>query len=102
MDEYIKREDALNALLYEMVGTGYQSRAMLAIDTIPIANVAPRAEVAREIFAEIDKIIADIQSDNYLRNLGIGFISNDEKTTEQKLAELRKKYESEGSDDVKV
>ena len=57
------------------------------------------SDVAREIFEEIDKIIAGIQADNYLRKLGFGFISKDEKTIEQKLAELKKKYESEGVDD---
>ena len=50
-----------------------------------------------EIFEEIDKIIADIQADKYLRKLGVDFIFKDEKTTEQKLAELKKKYESEGA-----
>lgn len=44
MDEYIKREDALNALLSEMVGTGYQARAMDAIKFIPFADVVPKSE----------------------------------------------------------
>lgn len=34
MDEYIKREDALDAVLFALVGTGYQSRAIYAISDI--------------------------------------------------------------------
>lgn len=56
MDEYIKREDALNALLDEMVGTGYQSRAMGAIKFIPAFDVVPKSEVVK-IFEEIDSMI---------------------------------------------
>ena len=51
MDEYIKREDALDALLYALVGTGYQSRAMDAIKDVPTADVVPKSEVIKE-FAE--------------------------------------------------
>lgn len=39
MAEYIKREDALDTLRYEMSGTGYQSRAISAIKYIPAVNV---------------------------------------------------------------
>lgn len=39
MAEYIKREDALDTLRYEMSGTGYQSRAISAVKYIPAANV---------------------------------------------------------------
>lgn len=53
MDEYIKREDALDAVLFALVGTGYQSHALDAVRYAPTADVAPRAEVAREIFREI-------------------------------------------------
>lgn len=56
MDEYIKREDALDAVLFALVGTGYQSMAIRAIRDAPTADVAPRAEVAREIFEEIEEI----------------------------------------------
>lgn len=41
MDEYIKREDALDAVLFAMAGTGYQSRAISAIRDVPTADVAP-------------------------------------------------------------
>ena len=56
MDEYIKREDALDAVLFALAGTGYQSRAIDAIRDVSTADVAPRAEAAREIFEEIEKI----------------------------------------------
>jgi hypothetical protein len=39
MDEYIKREDALDAVLFALSGTGYQSTAILAIRDIPTADV---------------------------------------------------------------
>ena len=58
MDEYIKREDALDAVLFALVGTGYQSRALDAVRYVPAVDVTPRAEVAREIFEEIEKIVA--------------------------------------------
>lgn len=41
MAEYIEREEALEALLYEMCGTGYQTTAMMAVRRIPAADVAP-------------------------------------------------------------
>lgn len=41
MDEYIERKAALDALLIEMCGTGYQSRAMSAIRFLPAADVIP-------------------------------------------------------------
>lgn len=39
MSEYIKREDATDALLFELSGTGYQSRAISAIKYIPSVKV---------------------------------------------------------------
>ena len=41
MAEYIDREEALISLLYGMVMTGYQSRAMDCVRFIPAADVAP-------------------------------------------------------------
>lgn len=41
MAEYIEREAALDSLLIEMCGSGYQSRAMSAIRLLPAADVAP-------------------------------------------------------------
>ena len=85
MDEYIKREDALDAVLFALVGTGYQSRAIYAIRDVPTADVAPKSEVAREIFEEIDK--------EYGENCGAYRI--DDLTYGQLwdfLAELKKKY----------
>lgn len=57
MDEYIKREDALDAVLFALVGTGYQSRAIYAVRDVPTADIVPRAEVAT-IFEEIEKIMS--------------------------------------------
>ena len=116
MDEYIKREDALDAVLFALCGTGYQSRAIGAIRDISTADVVPksevlaleneierlkyildsyalqygtvmdqhlviekeRAEVAREIFEEIEKHRDKIH--------GIALLLPEE------LAELKKKY----------
>lgn len=36
---YIKREDALDAVLFALVGTGYQSNAIYAIRDVPTADV---------------------------------------------------------------
>ena len=41
MAEYIEKEAALDSLLFEMCGTGYQSRAMSAVEKLPAASVAP-------------------------------------------------------------
>ena len=38
--EYIDRDKARDTLLYEMVGTGYQSQAVSAIEFVPTADVA--------------------------------------------------------------
>jgi hypothetical protein len=73
MDEYIKREDALDAVLFALVGTGHQSKAIYAIRDVPTADVIPKefltrkedeayergyaegkSDAAREILAEIE------------------------------------------------
>ena len=41
MSEYIDRQDAYDAVLFAMCGTGYQSDATWAIDGVPAADVAP-------------------------------------------------------------
>ena len=86
MDEYIKREDALDAVLFALVGTGLQSSAIYAIRELPTADVVPKSEVerlqkyntdvafkhyndgkkdvAREIFEEIDKFIRTVYEIN--------------------------------------
>lgn len=40
MDEYIKREDALDAVLFALAGTGHQSKAILAIREVPTSAIA--------------------------------------------------------------
>lgn len=39
MSEYIKQEDALDAVLFALVGTGHQSKAIYAIRDIPTTDV---------------------------------------------------------------
>jgi hypothetical protein len=65
MDEYIKREDALDAVLFALVGTGYQSRAIYAIRDVPTADVAPRAEVVNKICCKIEEEIVAALESNY-------------------------------------
>ncbi len=38
MNEYINREDALDAVLFALVGTGQQSKAITAIRELPTAD----------------------------------------------------------------
>lgn len=78
MNEYIKREDALDAVLFAMVGTGYQSNAISAIRYVPSAKVVPKREVAREIFKEIENLFA-VENFRLICN-------------RQAFAELKKKY----------
>ncbi len=65
MDEYIKKEEALDAVLFALVGTGYQSRALDAVRCVPTADVAPRAEVANKICCEIEEEIVAALESNY-------------------------------------
>ena len=44
MDEYIKREYALDAVLFALAGTGLQSTAIYAIRDVPTADVVPKSE----------------------------------------------------------
>ena len=70
MDEYIKREEVLKIIAdncphdkcgdntEEEIGAGWACcYIMKGVENIPTADVAPRAEVAREIFEEMDKIM---------------------------------------------
>lgn len=103
MDEYIKREDALDAVLFALVGTGLQSTAIYAIREVPTAAVVPKSEVeelkkaylhyeettglkqaktdvAREIFEEIEAIKC------------VGLLPS---SWVKQFAELKKKYTEE-------
>lgn len=115
MDEYIKREDALDAVLFALVGTGYQSRAIYAVKDVPTADVAPRAEVdkaywegveyghkdgaalvAREIFEEIKDQLRGIfdffRQDNDIReSCAIMFALSE-------ITKLKKKYTEDQTD----
>jgi hypothetical protein len=48
MDEYIKREDALDAVLFALVGTGLQSTAIYALRDVPATDVVPKSEEGAE------------------------------------------------------
>ena len=70
-------------------------------DFQPTANVAPRAEVAREIFEEIDKLLSVDESGFWTLaecglEEGFSYCETYVHNLRNKLAELRKKYESEG------
>ena len=104
MDEYIKREDALDAVLFALVGTGNQSRAIYAIRDVPTVDVVSKSEVmklvgqcydkcdecrtkcansvAKEIFEEIDRLIHKVLNDEH-------YIMGD---MVYDIAELKKKY----------
>lgn len=60
MDEYIKREDALDAVLFALSGTGYQSRAITAIREISAEDVVPKSWVVREVFWEIYRELSEM------------------------------------------
>ena len=82
-----------DALLEKMKKTNRYFDVKFDIEEMPTANVAPRADVAREIFEEIEKLLclhydaeeyADYPSPHYEANL------------KKDIADLKKKYESEG------
>lgn len=85
MDEYIKREDALDAVLFALVGTGHQSIAIYAIKDVPTADVASKREFAKEIFEEIENLFA-VENFRLICN-------------RQAFAELKKKYTEAKSDE---
>lgn len=78
MEEYIKREDALDAVLFALVGTGYQSNAIWAIRGVETADVVPRSELelnekayeslkqlydndTRELSDNIERLISELE-----------------------------------------
>lgn len=76
MDEYIKREDALDAVLFALCGTGYQSRAIDAIRELPTADVLPKSEVER-LEAQIEHLEAEKQR---LENMLKDFVKDEVST----------------------
>ena len=122
MDEYIKREDALDAVLFALVGTGHQSRAISAIRDVPTADVVPRerfdrvfgnlkavleersedkAEVAREIFEEIEERIATHAFTSKSEDYSDGAYDTIE-WVDSKIAELKKKYTEGEQNDRRI
>lgn len=55
MDEYIRREDALDAVLFALSGTGYQSRAITAIRNVPTATT--KVDMTMDILRTLEKAI---------------------------------------------
>ena len=65
--------------------------AMSFIDDFPEADVAPRAEVAREIFKEIEELFRQHKEGGYYLD-GAWFPERLDLYTEDAFAELKKKY----------
>ena len=85
MDEYIKREDALDAVLFALVGTGHQSKAIDAIRGVPTSDVVPKSEV------EYLKVRLEIQEKAYkslkeLYDMDTEVLVNARKKTEVEVA----------------
>lgn len=57
MDEYIKREDALDAVLFALSGTGYQSRAITAIRDVPTATSNLDMFVVMKVLGCVEKAV---------------------------------------------
>ena len=70
MDEYIKREDAIDAVLYALVCTGVQSRDISAIREVSAADVVPKSECkecgekANKVIVDLQKQLAKVRADN--------------------------------------
>ena len=104
MDEYIKREDALDAVLFALCGTGYQSRAIDAVRELPTADVVPKSEVVK-VLDEIEKTIRGA-----LVLVGFSYKHNQKEMQCKKecyedflgyIAELKKKYTEDKDEDTK-
>lgn len=69
---------------YDLYTSGYDD-AVDAVENAPTADVAPRAEVAREIFWEMDKLLLSITIDEEAEESFVGFDFD-------KYIALKKKY----------
>lgn len=111
-DEYIKRE-AVEEMLEnaQMISDGEYCGYCtedVCIDKIPTADVAPKSEVAREIFAEIEntinnelqnnhKVLPQVEFSNEIWNRISGRI-NALQGIRDFIAELKKKYTEDQND----
>ena len=96
MARYIDAKQIRYCWMYDADGKEHDGVTLQSvIDKVPTADVAPRAEVAREIFDEIEKIIEKHHSECYEYEDGdecdtaityISYLSVD-------IAELKKKYQ---------
>lgn len=63
MDEYIKREDAIKAIIEHPSKIGvFTANAIRAIKDLPTADVAPKSEVANEVIDDIEMYVLGIKS----------------------------------------
>lgn len=65
INEYIDREKALDALLFGLVGTGCQSRAISAIRDVPTADVIPRSEYEKVmgVIKEVHRLATEVKAE---------------------------------------
>ena len=72
-------------------------RCKQLLEDTPTADVVPRAEVAREIFEEIEKIIADSRQGEYSKEFGfINRTTHNGYVLVSGLERLKKKYTEGG------
>ena len=91
MDEYIKREDAYKTVLHQLAGTSYHSAVLRAIEAVPTADVAPKSEVAREIFEEIAETCVPKTPEERGRETQIGYVMGVNAFLKN-ILELKQKY----------
>ncbi len=81
---------------YDRVHVGPAGGARKLMTEAPIVDVAPKSEVAREIFADIDKIIIGCRVDEYSKEFGYVVRQNyNGASIVRCLAELKNKYTGE-------
>ena len=90
MARYIDADALLSRLPDDLP---YKASVKRVLVQAPTADVAPRADVAREIFEEIERKLSFIRDADTDAICGIVTIKD--------IARLKKKYESEGVEDEK-
>ena len=89
----------LETIIMNRTGCNRETANLVANDILQEADKDISADIVLSIFADIDKIIADLQLDMHLAKRGFAGIISNEKSIEQRLTELKKKYESEVKSD---
>lgn len=106
MDEYIKRDKALNALCQVSAPTPFESyiveKCIDKVNNVPAEDVVLRSELAKEIFADIEQFIEDNKNGQYSpygnymgQCVSLGLF-------EDAFAELKKKYIQEDTLDARL